>query len=70
LENWGPVACSAAGNKLVAAVSGGGIYTSQISTTSGAAGYIAGGQNSAVELQYIGGGQWIPISFVGALTVN
>jgi len=28
----------------------------------------AGGQNTAIELQYIGNGQWLPLSYVGTIT--
>jgi len=51
----------------------GGIYTSQIntttstSTTPGPAGYLTGAQNSAVELQYIGNNQWLPLSYTGTV---
>jgi hypothetical protein len=48
------------------------IYTPQASgqtaTTSGAAGYLAGGQSAAIELQYIGNGQFRPLSFLGTIT--
>jgi hypothetical protein len=37
------------------------------STTIGTAGYLLGNQNSAIELQYLGNGQFLPISFVGLI---
>ena len=47
----------------------GGIYVSQASvlstTTVGANGYLVGSQGSAVELQYIGNNQFMPVSFAG-----
>ena len=65
------MASSSDGTKLVAVVAGGQIYTSQFanvsSTTTGVAGYLLGGENTAVELQYFGNGQFIPISHQGAL---
>jgi len=66
-EGWSSIASSADGAKLAAVVYGGGIYTAQInnatSTTPGPAGYLTGAQNSAVELQYIGNNQWLPLSY-------
>jgi hypothetical protein len=71
-EIWNAIAASADGTKLAAAVynaMSGGIYVSQASpltsTTVGANGYIIGGQGSAVELQYIGNNQFMPVSFAG-----
>jgi len=70
-RNWQPVASSADGTKLVAAVSAGQIYTSVLSsvpsTTTGAAGYLLGNQNSAIELQYLGNGQFLPLSHEGII---
>ena len=70
--NWIAIASSADGTKLVAAVYGAGIYTAQgtiqTATTPGTAGYLAGGQNSAIELQYIGNGLFLPLSYVGTLS--
>jgi photosystem II stability/assembly factor-like uncharacterized protein len=69
---WHSIASSADGTKLVAAAYGAGIYTAQgtiqTATTPGIAGYFAGGQNSAIELQYIGNGQFLPLSYVGTLS--
>ncbi|MGA2801327.1 MAG: hypothetical protein ABSE97_02990 [Verrucomicrobiota bacterium] len=74
-KNWSSIASSADGSRLAAAVnstSNGGIYISQASsqtatTTVGTTGYITGGQGSAVELQYIGNGQFMPVSFAGTI---
>ena len=74
-KNWSSIASSADGAKLAAAVnntSGGGIYVSQASpqtttTTVGTTGYIIGGQGSAVELQYIGNNQFMPVSSAGTI---
>jgi hypothetical protein len=69
--NWTAVASSADGSKLAATLGGGNIYTCQTSaqrtTTIGTAGYLLGGQNSSVELQFIGNNQFIPISHEGTI---
>jgi hypothetical protein len=72
VKNWNAIASSADGSKLAAVVNNattGGIYVSQASsqstTTAGTTGYLIGGQGSAVELQYIGNGQFMPVSFAG-----
>ncbi len=69
LRNWASVASSADGSKLVAAAYlSDRLYTTSASTTLGAVGYLSGGPSSAIELQYIGSGQFVPISYVGAIT--
>ncbi|HEU6447413.1 MAG TPA: hypothetical protein VFV23_03120 [Verrucomicrobiae bacterium] len=73
--SWESVASSADGSKLAAVIfnaSSGGIYTSQSSiqtttTTVGTSGFITGGQGTAVELQYIGNNQWMPVSSAGTI---
>jgi hypothetical protein len=71
-NTWDCVASSADGTKLAAGIYGGGIYTAQTTiqttTTPGAAGHLTGGQNTAIELQYIGNGQFLPLSYVGTLS--
>jgi hypothetical protein len=69
---WSAIDASADGTKLTAAINSatiGGIYVSEASvlstTTVGANGFIVGGQGSAVELQYIGNNQFMPVSFAG-----
>ena len=68
---WSCIASSADGSKLAATILGGGIYHSQASlqtvTTTGTGGYINGIQGSAVELQYIGNNQWMPVSSAGTI---
>ena len=67
---WYAVASSSDGTKLVAVVYGGQIYTSGLATTTpGASGYLLGGQNTAIELQYIGNNQFLPLSHEGAFFV-
>jgi len=71
---WSSIASSADGTKLAAVVnnvSTGGVFTSQASaqtvTTTGTAGYIGGGPGAAVELQYIGNNQFMPVSSAGII---
>jgi photosystem II stability/assembly factor-like uncharacterized protein len=67
-RNWYSIACSADGTKLVAVDYAGLIYTAApSSSTPGPAGYLQGNQNTAIELQYVGNGKFLPISFVGNL---
>ncbi len=66
-RSWNSVASSSDGSKLVAVVNGGQIYASASTTTSGTAGYLLGDSHSAIELQYVGNGQFIPISYAGSL---
>jgi hypothetical protein len=78
-QNWEAIASSADGTKIAAGyattTSTGGIYYWQAipqsaSTTTGVTGSLNGGQGSAVELQYIGGGQFMPVSSAGSLWAN
>ncbi|MGA2868724.1 MAG: hypothetical protein ABSF34_06155 [Verrucomicrobiota bacterium] len=78
-QDWDAIASSADGTKIAAGyattTSTGGIYYWQAvpqsaSTTTGATGSLNGGQGSAVELQYIGGGQFMPVSSAGSLWAN
>ena len=43
--------------------------TRRISTTLGTAGSISGGQQDSLELQYVGGGVFMPVGYVLANTV-
>jgi photosystem II stability/assembly factor-like uncharacterized protein len=72
VRSWSSITSSADGTKLAAAVnnaSAGGIFISaaspQTTTTVGANGYIIGSRGSAVELQYVGNNQFMPVSFAG-----
>jgi hypothetical protein len=79
-RKWYSVTSSSNGSKLVAVVNGGLIYISTDSgvtwtnpipsTLSGTVGYLTGEHLTAVELQYIGGGQFLPLSHEGALTAH
>jgi hypothetical protein len=75
-NSWTCVASSASGTTLAAGINNtisGGIYTSQASTqtaattTVGTGGFINGSQGSAVELQYIGNNQFMPVSYSGSI---
>jgi hypothetical protein len=73
-ENWSSILTSADGSKLAALVdnsTAGGIYYStsstQSTTSASASASISGPQGSAVELQYIGNNQWIPVSSAGSI---
>jgi hypothetical protein len=71
-SSWECVAASANGHILLAGDVFGNIYTASsllpLATTPGTAGYLSGDQFTAIELQYIGNGQWMPLSYVGAIS--
>ena len=80
-QNWTGVACSADCTKMAAIyatlANSGGAYWGQAyfqptaaTTTTGSAGSIGGSQGSAVELQYIGNNQFMPVSSTGTLWAN
>ena len=60
------VACSGDGSTMVAVGSVSPIYiSSQTSTTLGITGQLVGSRLAAVELMHVGGGVFIPVSYVG-----
>jgi hypothetical protein len=66
--SWSSIASSADGSSLAATVYGGDIYvSSQSSTTTGTAGYLTGAQHTAIELEYVGNGIFLPLSHEGTL---
>lgn len=73
---WTSAASSADGTKLGATVFGGQLFVKNTAdipssnTSIGTAGFLTGGRYSSVELQYIGGGEFMPISSIGTLTGN
>jgi hypothetical protein len=67
-QAWQSVASSADGTRFVGAAWNGPIYTSSPNTTTGTSGYLTGDQLSALDLLYVGGGNWLPLSFVGSVT--
>jgi hypothetical protein len=68
---WSSIASSADGAELVAVVVNGQIYTNSstqpTATTTGTAGFLAGAQSTAIELQYLGNGLFIPLSHEGTI---
>jgi len=66
---WTAVASSADGSKLVAAASDGNLWTSAqgSTTTTGTSGYLVGGALSALELQYVGNGLFLPLNHEGTI---
>lgn len=65
---WTGVAFSGDGSTLVAVATASPIYvSSQAATTVGTAGALTGTRQAAVELQYLGNGLFMPISFVGTI---
>jgi len=76
-QTWSGVWMSPDGLKFAATVSGstpgGGVYNFGVSVlpnVTGPGGTLSGSQGSAVELQYLGNGQFMPVSSVGTLWVN
>lgn len=71
---WSALTCSADGQVLAGAARGGNLYyassAAQVSTTTGTNGFISGSQGSAVELQYIGSGKYMPVSSSGTIWAN
>lgn len=56
------------GSTMVAVANSNPIYiSSQATTTPGTGGYLAGARLAAVELQHVGNGVFIPISYVGSI---
>jgi len=77
LRSWQAIASSADGQRLIAGALNSQLFTSPTSltlfgkpTTSGGDGGLIGPQHSAVELQYIGGGEFMPLSVMGSLEVQ
>ena len=64
-QSWTSVASSSDGSKLVATVNNGGqIYTADVGqTTLGTSGMLSGSQFDAIELQYLGNGLFLPLSY-------
>ncbi len=71
--NWFGVTASGDFSVLAATAESDGIYrytATMTQSTPGTAGALSGGANTAVELQYIGGGTFMPISHEGTLAAN
>jgi hypothetical protein len=71
---WNCITSSADGGTVAAGVFGGGIFYAPAAmrsvTTAGTNGILSGIQGSAVELQYIGNNQFMPVSSVGTIWAN
>lgn len=68
---WSSVASSADGSTLVVVGNPSQVYvSSQATTTLGTAGYLSGTRLSAVELEYVGKSQFMPVSFVGTVRAH
>ncbi len=70
---WRAIASSTIGNFIAvnnAVSSGFGVYAFKASTTTGTTGYLSGGPYAAVELQYVGNGQFLPINHEGTLLTH
>jgi photosystem II stability/assembly factor-like uncharacterized protein len=66
--DWAGVAMSADGSQIVAVPDGNYVYlSSQASTTTGVAGYLSGARLTAIELEYVGNGIFIPLSHEGII---
>jgi photosystem II stability/assembly factor-like uncharacterized protein len=66
--SWSNAAFSADGSRLVAVPWPGQIYTSRASTTTGLSGYLQGGPDAAIEIQYLGGFVYRILSHAGTIT--
>ena len=69
-QPWNAVCVSTDGTRTVAGINGGQVYASPSSTSVGTGGYLLGSQFSNIELQHVGSGVWIPLSFAGTFTAN
>lgn len=66
--NWTGVATSSDASTVAAVATVDKIYiSSQATTTYGTAGMLVGSRLSAVELMYIGGGNFMPVSYAGTI---
>ncbi len=70
VRRWSSVASSSDGTRLVASVDNGQLYSFVGATLPGNAGSISGQQYDAIELQYIGNGQFNVLSHAGSLVVQ
>ncbi|MDB6065558.1 MAG: hypothetical protein JWR26_1766 [Pedosphaera sp.] len=66
---WHGIASSAGGN-FIANGYNTGVYSFRTSTATGTNGYLSGGAYAAVEVQYVGNGQFLPVSHEGILVTH
>lgn len=69
-QSWTALTSSGDGARLVAAANTGFLYVTIAATTTGTNGSLSGAQYSNIELQYIGNGQWMPLSAYGTFSGN
>lgn len=65
--SWYALASTAAGTFIAGDYSHGGIYIYKTATTTGTTGYLSGGPNTAITLEYMGNGVFLPVSHEGNL---
>ena len=61
------ITSSSDGLRLAGTADAGTILTSSLLTTTGTSGFVTGDYGASIELQYVGGGRWIPISSLGPI---
>jgi hypothetical protein len=66
---WHSVASSASGTFVTTGYDT-GVWAFRANTSTGANGYLTGGPLSAVEVQYCGNGQFLPVSHEGTLVIH
>lgn len=65
--NWTAAASSAAGTFVVGDHAFGGLYQYKAATSTGSQGYLSGVGNTAITLEYMGNGSFLPVSHEGTL---
>lgn len=68
--SWRGLGSAAGGTLAVTEADGGGVYLRPLTTTVGTAGYLTGGQATALELQYVGNGEFLPLNNEGTLLAH
>lgn len=68
-HNWSSVCSSSDGRTLLAVEHGGLMHRSTAFTTRGSTGGLSGGQYDTIELQYQGGGVFVPLGHEGELSL-
>jgi photosystem II stability/assembly factor-like uncharacterized protein len=67
--SWRALASSATGS-FIATGAGANVYAYKPTTSIGTSGFLSGGPYAAVELQYAGNGQFLPLNHEGTLTTH
>jgi len=68
VRTWVGAGVSGDGRIMLAADYGTQIHVSAPQTTAGTSGYLTGGRDAAVALQYLGGGTWRVLYAAGVIT--